>query len=102
MCLQTGAYHSSSLRGSTQQLTETNTDKHWTETRDLYRKLGEELKTLKEMATLQEDQQCQLTWTPESSQRQSHQPKSICGLAEAPGTYVADVCLVWPQWERIA
>jgi hypothetical protein len=23
------------------------------------------------------------------------------GWAEAPGTYIAEVCLVWPQWEKM-
>ena len=39
--------------------------------------LEEGLKGLKGMGTPQEDQQSQLTWTPGSSQRLSHQPKSI-------------------------
>jgi hypothetical protein len=43
-----------------QQLTETDTeistDEHWTE--NPVEELGEELKTFKEMATLQEDQKC--------------------------------------------
>jgi hypothetical protein len=34
--------------------------------------------------TLLEDQQCQLTWTPGSSQRLSHQLKSIHGLVQGP------------------
>lgn len=42
--------------------------------------LGEKLKALKEMATTQEDQQGQLSWTPGSSHRLSHQPKSMHGL----------------------
>ena len=42
--------------------------------------LEEGLKARKGVATPQEDQQCQLTWTTEISQRLSHQPKSICGL----------------------
>ena len=42
--------------------------------------LEEGLKGLKGMGTPQEDQQSQLTWTPGSSQRLSHQTKSIQGL----------------------
>jgi hypothetical protein len=48
-------------------------------------KLREGLKELKGMATSQEDQQCQLTWTPGSSQRRSHHPKR----SEAFSIYVA-------------
>lgn len=39
--------------------------------------LWEGLKALKEIGTPQGDQQCQLTWTPGSSQRLSYQPTSI-------------------------
>jgi hypothetical protein len=39
--------------------------------------LGEGLKELKGIAIQQEEQQCQLTQTPQSSQRLSHQPKNI-------------------------
>jgi hypothetical protein len=46
------------------------------------------LKKLKGVANLNEDQQCQLTWTPGSSQSLSHQPKSIHGLAWGPW----DIC----------
>ena len=56
--------------------------------------LGEGLKELKRMAISQEDQQCQLTWTPGSSQRLRHQPKSIHDSSKAPDTYVAEDCLV--------
>ena len=56
--------------------------------------LGEGLKELKGMATPQEDQQCQLTRTPGSSQGLSHQPESIHGLVMAHSTYVAHMpCL---------
>jgi hypothetical protein len=44
--------------------------------------LGEGLKALKVMATPQEDQQCQLTWTTGSSQRLSYQPKNIHRLVK--------------------
>jgi hypothetical protein len=37
---------------------------HWDFGRDPYRRVGEGLEELKGMATPQEDQQCQLTWTP--------------------------------------
>lgn len=36
------------------------------------------------MATPQEDQQCQQTWTPGSSQRLSHQPVNTHGLVHRP------------------
>jgi hypothetical protein len=39
--------------------------------------LEEGLKTLKEETTPQEDQESQQIWTPQSSQRLSHQPKSV-------------------------
>ena len=39
--------------------------------------LGEGLKALKEMATPQEDQQCQLSWTNRHSQTLSLQPETI-------------------------
>jgi hypothetical protein len=39
--------------------------------------LGEVLKEFQIMVTLQEDQQCQLNWTPESSLRLSQQPKNV-------------------------
>ena len=56
--------------------------------------LAEGLKALTEMGTPQEHQQIQLTWTPGSSQRLSHQPKSTHGLDQRPpSTYVADVQL---------
>lgn len=41
------------------------------------------------MSTLEEKQQCQLTWTPESYQRLSHQ-KAYIGWSEAPETYKAE------------
>jgi hypothetical protein len=56
------------------------------------------------MATPQVNQQCQLIWTPGSSQRLSHQPKSIHGLVphpQPPDTSVAEGCHVWPQWGRM-
>ena len=49
--------------------------------------------------TPQEDQQSQLTQTPESFQRRSDQPGANIGWSKAPGPYVAEVCLVWPQLE---
>ena len=39
--------------------------------------LGESWKKLRRRATLQEDQQPQLPWTPNISQAQEHQPGSI-------------------------
>jgi hypothetical protein len=46
--------------------------------------MGEGLKELKGIAIPQENQQCQLTWTPGSSWIVSHQPKSIHGLVHGP------------------
>ena len=45
---------------------------------------GEGLKELKGMAIPQEDQHCQLTQTPGSSQKRSHQTKSIRRLVQGP------------------
>jgi hypothetical protein len=39
--------------------------------------LGKCRKKLRRRVTLEEEQQSQLTWTPESSQTLSHQPSSI-------------------------
>jgi hypothetical protein len=63
--------------------------------------LGKRLNTLKGRVTLQEDQQSQLTQTPRSSQRLSHQPQAYTSWSEVPGTHVAEICLVWPQWETM-
>ena len=41
----------------------------------LWKNWGKELKVLKWVGTPQEDQKCQLTWTPANSQRLSHWPK---------------------------
>jgi hypothetical protein len=41
--------------------------------------LGEALKQLKGMSVPQEDQQCQLNWTPESSQRLSLNQRAYKG-----------------------
>ena len=62
-----------------------------------------EIKTqeLKGRATPQEDQQSQLTQTPGSSQRLSQQPGSKHRLVQDTGTYIAEDCLVWPQWQKI-
>ena len=62
--------------------------------------LVEGLKALKGIRTLQEEEETQLTWTPGSSQRLSHQPKNIHGLDRVPRRYAADVQLslyVGPQ-----
>jgi hypothetical protein len=52
--------------------------------------LGEGLKEMKERATPLEDQQSQLTWTPGSSQRLSHQLAAHMGWSEPPGTYLTE------------
>jgi hypothetical protein len=39
--------------------------------------LGENWKKLRRRATLEEDQQSELTWSPEISQTKSYQPGSI-------------------------
>jgi hypothetical protein len=64
------------------------------------KELGEELKVLQEMATLQEDQRCQLIWNPGTNQRQSHQPKGMQGLVSGP-QQIAEGYLVWPLLERM-
>ena len=48
-----------------------------------------------------EDQQSQLTQTWGSFQRLSHQPGAYTWCSEDAGTYRAEVCLVWPQWEKM-
>jgi hypothetical protein len=58
--------------------------------------LGEGLEKLKGRETPEEDQQSQLTQVPGSSQRLSYQPGAYTGQSEGPGTYIAEVCLVWP------
>ena len=63
--------------------------------------LGEGMKGLKWMETLEEDQRCQLTWIPGSLHRLSHQPQCMNGLVMTFSTYVAEDCLVWLQWERM-
>jgi hypothetical protein len=64
--------------------------------------LGEGLKELKVMETLQEDQQCKLTWIPGNSQRLEPPIKEHIGAGlRTSGTYVAEDCLVWPQGEMI-
>jgi hypothetical protein len=56
--------------------------------------LGEGLKKLKWRVTPKKDQQSQLTQTPGSFQKVSHQPGANME------TYV-DVCMFWPQWEKM-
>jgi hypothetical protein len=58
--------------------------KHWTEVRIPIEELGKGSKELKGKETLSEDQQSQLTWTPQSTQRLNHQPKSIHELVCGP------------------
>ena len=61
------------------------TANHWTTVR---KPLGEE--------------EYQLTQTPQRFQRLSHQPKSIyISWSITPSIYVAENCLVWPQWEKM-
>ena len=62
----------------------TSTEKHWMMVGTIMEDLGEGLQALKDIETPQEDQQCQLTWTPMRSQRLSHQLKSIYGLVWDP------------------
>ena len=62
--LQTGAC--CPLGGSTQQLTQTNTDTHsqkWMEFGDSYGRIGGRISAPKGIGTPQEDQHSQLTWT---------------------------------------
>lgn len=53
--------------------------------------------------TPKEDLQSPLTPTPGNSQRLSRQPEAYIymGLSGAPEEYIAELCLVWPQWEKI-
>ena len=60
------------------------TDNHWAEVKNSYGRVGGRLKALKGIETLREDQQNQLTWTSESSQKLSHQPKNTNRLEEDP------------------
>lgn len=75
---------------------------HWTENGDPMKELEEGLKELKRSVTPEEDQQCQLTRTPQSSQRPSLQPRSIYGLVHDPQHICRRDCLDWPQWERMS
>jgi hypothetical protein len=81
------------LRGSPQRLTETDADTHKTLENLGWRlgipveELGEGLKDLNEMATPQEDKQCQPTWTPETPRRLSHQP-GYTGAGPRPPAYL--------------
>jgi hypothetical protein len=59
--------------------------------------LGEGLKKLKGSIIPQEDQQSQQNQIPKGNQRMSHQRGAYIGWSEAPGIYVTEVCLVWPQ-----
>jgi hypothetical protein len=56
---------------------------------------------LKRRVTLYEDQQSQLTWTPEISQTLGHSPGSVYHLIRAPhlpNTYTEEV---WTQSEKM-
>jgi hypothetical protein len=66
----------------------------------LVEELEEGLKEPKGIANPQEEQ-CQLTGPPQSSQRLSHQPKSIHGLVCGPCYTSSRELLVWPQWEGL-
>lgn len=78
--------HDCLLRGSTQQVTEMQitTAKYWMEVGYRYGRVREGLKALKEMATPQVEQQCQLNWNPGSYYRLSHQPKNTYHLEPGP------------------
>jgi hypothetical protein len=56
--------------------------------------LEERLKKLNGRVTPEEDQQSQLTQTPGSTQRMSHQLGAYTGQSKAPGTNIAEICLV--------
>jgi len=59
--------------------------------------LGQKLKKLKRRATPLKDHHSQINRNP----RQSHQLGAyMCG-SQAPGTNIADVFLVKPQWEKM-
>lgn len=64
--------------------------------------LGERLKKLKEMATLYDEQQYQLTWTIQNSQSPIYQPRINIGWWMIPRHLCKKkYCNVWPQWEGI-
>jgi hypothetical protein len=92
------------LRGSTQQQTETDIAKHWTEFRDSYVSVGGRIKGPEGEANSTGRPKESTNLDPESSQRLTHQPKNIEELEEGPRK-VTDWqlslhgCLVWPHGE---
>ena len=52
--------------------------------------LEEEIKDLNGIATPQEDQQCQVTWTHGRSQRLTTNQRAYIGWSKAPRTYVTE------------
>ena len=88
------------------------TAKHWAEPSESYGRIRGRIEDHEGVGIPQEDQQCQLSWTSGSSQSEpatkehtqagqrspEHCPPDTTPL---PHTYVAEGCLVLPQWERI-
>jgi hypothetical protein len=76
------------------------TDKHWTEVRDPYRRVrgrtegpqGDGNPTGRPILSTN----CQLTKTEPPTKEHTQ-----ADLRKAPGTYVAQGCHIWPQWERM-
>lgn len=64
-------------------------------------KLGAGLKKLKEKVNPCKDQHSQLTQSPESFIKLSYQPGTYKDQSKAPGTYIAEVNLVWSHWEKM-
>jgi hypothetical protein len=63
------------------------------EVRDQYGRVRGRTEELKGIATPWEEQ-CQLSWTPQSSQSLSQKARSIQGLVRSPSTSVAEDCIV--------
>ncbi|EDL37377.1 mCG1046215, partial [Mus musculus] len=64
----------------------------------LVEELWEGLQALKEIGTLQEDQQSQLTWTTRGSQKLNHQPKSIHRLDLGLLAHMEQICSLVFMW----
>jgi hypothetical protein len=78
LCLQTGA--SCSMRGSTKQLTETDTDKQWIEFEDSYQRTGRRSVGTKGDRNSTGRPKSQLTWTLGSEPpTKEHTAWSSCG-----------------------
>jgi hypothetical protein len=63
-------------------------------------KLGEGLKKLKGRMTPKENQQSQLTLTLRFPRDWATNQAAYRGWSEVPSTYIAENCLIWPQWKQ--